>query len=381
MRNAIVTVVGGFGLAVLGCQGSDRAPGEAAGSTSQAVSSGGGLVDEVRDALARPPDPHWTALDDRILGPIWSGDDTKGAVYGPLFRGGFPGMEDTIYTPDDNDCRRSRSTIRVDWDQAANTVHFMVKGKRWPVSPNVTRTEGVTWFPNTFHNDPKDIVNGAYRLWIILGSTTDQTNFFYDPNTLLLLGTVFDLGGPPPNTIAIPFPIFSLTGSNQFDPDSNGNALHEFTLNYSAVTNESATFSRTFASFVPQDLCETLPMQPDKSQLRPYVTPWQPLSPAPNWHDMLHAGIGFSVQIDERVSPNNGFGGNLPYVYSGVDFLSNLLALQGGVPHGSGFQIITAIRNVAPGTLPIPFGDGLGCQVYIQEGTHVTKPRYCQGQQ
>src|SRR6185312_12971899 len=167
----------------------------------------------------------WMPIDDRLLGPVWTGDDDKGAVYGPLFRGGFAGMEDYIFTPDDGDCTKMKATIRVDWDKAANTVHFLLKGVHFPQSPTVTRTEGETWWPDAFHQAPKDVVHGAYRLWLLLGSTTKTANFYYDPSTLKLLGSDYDFtsSAPPADAPKVVFPIFSTTGSNEFDPDRDGN--------------------------------------------------------------------------------------------------------------------------------------------------------------
>ncbi|HEX4446197.1 MAG TPA: hypothetical protein VH044_05660 [Polyangiaceae bacterium] len=383
----LLPLIGGLG----GCQGASATDGagDTIGTSTEAVSScddgsqDNDLQNEALQALAKPARTDWTSLDDKLIGPVWSGTDAKGAVISPLFRGGFPGMEDYIFTPANGDCTKMKSTIRVDWDQAANKVTYTVKGINFPVMPTVTRTEGVNYFSDPFHNAAKDIHGGAYRLWILLGSTTNQTQFFYDPTTLQLLGSTFDFTAaspPPANAIPATFPIFSTTGSNQFDPDSHGNVLHQFTLPYTAITNESATFARAFASFVPLDLCEAKALQPAVSQLRPYVTPWQPISPAPVWSDMLHAGIGFSIQLDDRVPLNNGFGGNLPYVYSGIDVMSNLLSTQGGIPNGWGNQIIAAIMNVAPILAPVPNGNGRNCQPYVQEPTHVTKPLYCQGQ-
>ncbi len=36
----------------------------------------------------------WTEVDDNIIAPIWSGDDDKGYLITPLYRGAFPGRRD-----------------------------------------------------------------------------------------------------------------------------------------------------------------------------------------------------------------------------------------------------------------------------------------------
>src|SRR5713226_3548981 len=122
----------------------------------------------------------WTEVDDNIIAPIWSGNDDKGYLITPLYRGAFPGIEDSVYTPPGRDCSRLRATLRSDWDSSANTVHYPVKGRNFQVRPSVLRTAGVDYFFDPFHQAPKDITNGAYRLWAVLGSTTRKGDFYYD---------------------------------------------------------------------------------------------------------------------------------------------------------------------------------------------------------
>lgn len=336
---------------------------------------------EVPLAAAKlPAIPQWTQADDLILSPIWLGDNDKGTLYAPLWRGAFEGIEDYVYTPADGDCTKTKGTVRIDWDSAANTVNVLIKGKNFQVAPSVTRTEGVNWFPDAFHPAPKDITNGAYRIWIVLASTTRSANFWYDPNTLNLLGSDFDFpSGPPAGAIPVAFPVFSITGSSQFSPDSQGNVVHGYTLAYDAVTVESGTFARAFATFCPQNLCEAAPLQPGISQLRPYVSPWQAPTNAPNWATMLTAGIGFDLHIETATDPSDAFGGNLPYVYSGITYVSNMTTLQGGVPNGWHAPLLPAIQNVSPVLEPVPNGNGTSCQPLVDE-PHVTAPLYCLGQ-
>jgi hypothetical protein len=257
-------------------------------------------------------------------------------------------------------------------------VHVLVKGRHFDVSPTVTRTLDVNYFPDPFHNAPQSFQNGVYRVWIVLGSTTRQAHFWYDPTTLNLLGSDFDFPtGPPAGTIPVAFPIFSITGSNPFTPDADGNVVHQFTLKYSAVTVEDGTFARSFATFPPLNLCFAAPLQPGISQLMPYVSPWQAASDAPKWSDMLHAGMGFDIQLDDPTPPPPQFGHNLPYVFSGISYAGNMTALQGGVPNGQHFQILTAIQNVTPVLDAVPGGNGRGCVGYVAEDHH-TAQNFCQ---
>ena len=323
-----------------------------------------------------PPVLRWTEVDEHIIAPIWSGNDDRGSMIAPLYRGAFPGIEDFVYAPPDHDCSRVRATLRIDWDKAANTVHYLVKGRNFQVSPSVRRTEGVDYFFDPFHQAAKDVTHGAYRLGTVLGSTTRKGDFYYDPNTLKLLGSEFDFSTPPQGAITVQFPIFSITGSKLFRPDEDGNVLHEFTVPYDRVTVEDGKFARAWSTFVPLDLCQAAPLQPGISQLRPYASPWQSAQIAPTWKDMLHAGMGFDIQVDDATPPPPQFGDNLPYVFSGISYAGNMTALQGGVPNGHHFLILTAIQNVSPVLDPGPNGNGRGCTSFISE-PHVTAPRYC----
>jgi hypothetical protein len=331
----------------------------------------------VPSSQAQSTNAVWNEEDENLISPVWTGNDDQGSLFAPLYRGAFVGIEDLVYTPPDGDCTKVRATVRIDWDSAANTVHFLIKGRNFQVDPTVHRTQGVDYFADPFHPAPKDLTNAAYRLWTVLGSTTRAANFYYDPGTLKLLGSEFDFSTPPPGAITIQFPVFSITGTRLFSPDDEGNVLHEYTVPYNRVTVEDGTFARAWATFPPLDLCEAAPLQPGVSQLRPYASPWQPATSAPSWRDMLHAGMGFDLQIDDATPPPPQFGDNLPYVYSGISYVSNMTALQGGVPNGWHFLLLTAIQNVSPNLEAVPNGNGKSCQAWISE-PHVTAPRYCE---
>jgi hypothetical protein len=130
------------------------------------------------EALDDLPVLEWTEADEQLLAPIWRGNDDHGALFTPLYRGAFPGIEDYVYAPPDQDCSQQRATLRIDWDRTANTVHFLIKGKHFQVNPTVRRTEGVDFFHDPFHDAPGNITVGAYRLWTVLGSTTRQGDFY-----------------------------------------------------------------------------------------------------------------------------------------------------------------------------------------------------------
>ena len=95
--------------------------------------------------------PGWTQADEDLLVPVWLGDEARGALVSPMFRGAAAGIEDYVFTPPDGDCANARGVFRIDWDEQANTVRYQLKFKQVPVRPEVRRTEGVDFFPNPFH--------------------------------------------------------------------------------------------------------------------------------------------------------------------------------------------------------------------------------------
>ncbi|HRI65645.1 MAG TPA: hypothetical protein PK156_15465 [Polyangium sp.] len=340
-------------------------------STSEALS-----YDAIRASLNGPPHPFWTATDDAILGPIWKGDDDHGSLYTPLWRGANAALEDYVYAPPDGDCRNVKGTVRVDWDREQDTVHFMIKMRGMPNNPTIDRTPNVNYWPNPFHNPPEDFLVTGYRLWSVFSTiNTANTTFYYDAQTLHLLGSEHDFpGGAPANSFPVGFPVFPLISSGIMQPDANGNIIHEYTISYAHVTQEGGTTGHAIVSFIPLDLCQGNPADPTAGQLRPYVSPWFAPGTGPSWPQVLHSGLFFDGTIEDISIPypNN----DPPYVYSGVAFMSNVPALQGGVPNGHHFQIGAAIRNVQPVTQPIDGGNGLGCQPFVSF-PRVSGPNLC----
>lgn len=345
------------------------------GSERQAVeASDKGAVQE---SLRRPPELRWTRADDELIAPVWKGNDDKGSLYLPQWRGASVGIEEYVWAPPSGDCRKLKGTVRVDWDSAANTAHIVMKYRGLPRRPSVRRTEGVDYFPDPFHDFPKDFDNGVYRLWVIQGADPVVGTFYYDPATLELLGSQYDFPEGPPNggaVIPVNIPLFTLSGSASFEPDADGFAVHEYTIPYDNLQVESGDFSVARISFVPFNLCLGQPAAPARGQARPYVTPWLPVGQGPSFKKLLHSGIAFDIQL-ENPEDATAAGGNLPYVFGGVAFIGGP-SFQGGVPNGQRFSLSSQIQNVAPIINPVPGGNGLGCHSYVNE-PHITALNHC----
>ena len=324
--------------------------------------------------------PGWTQADEEMLVPVWLGDDDRGALVSPMFRGAAAGIEDYVFTPPDGDCASTRGVFRIDWDAAANTVRYQVKLKKVPVRPSVRRTEGVDYFPNPYHDTPKDIRNGGYRLWTVLSAQGLLNDFYYDAGTLLFAGSQWDFpGGQPAGTIKVSVPVFALQSTVVMLPDRDGQMFHQYTVPYDRPTVEGGAYSFGLATYIPLDLCEGHPVQPTLGQLRPWVSPWLPPGTPGydfSFRDMLARGMVFSVTVEEdKAFPQTR--GFAPYVYSGIPIMGNEPVFQGGVPSGYRNDLASVILQVVPGIRPIPGGNGPGCHSFLVD-PHVHGPRFCE---
>ncbi len=368
MRRSTVTLATVF-MGLVACQSGEEARSESTGSVAEAHTR----------SRAR-----WTKEDDELLAPVWKGNDDRGSLYVPLWRGVASAIEDYVPAPQDHDCSRMKGTVFVEWDRRANKVHFTVKFRGLIPHPEVHRTEGVDWTYNRFHQTPKDFTNAGYRFWTLFGrvNTGHRPTFYYDPQTLQLLGSEYDFPNGPPNggqVIPVEFPIFPIIPSLIFPAAEDGSAFHEWTTPYDHVTAEGGAVSFSPNSFVPLDLCQAAPLQPDISQLRPYISDWRPPSEGPSWAEILHAGVLFDTTIDPYDADGPGGVFPYPYVYSDVSLMSNAPVTQGGIPNNFLLKIPAVIQNVAPVIRPVPFGNGKSCKAYYND-PHVSAPRYCEQQ-
>ena len=361
-------------LFAAGCQRPSASDG--AGGAAEPLSSTDDLSIQLRgNQPGRSSVARWTEADDTLAGPVWTGDYAEGSVYAPLWRGASSGIEDFVFAPPGGDCRGLKGTVRIDWSEAQNRVHYLLKLRGLPAHPSVHRVEGVNWFPDPFHAAPKDIEDGAYRFWTIF-TNTRVAALYYDARSLDLLGSQFEFpSGPPPGSIPIMIPVAGLVASVRMRPDKDGFIVHEYDIRYDRVTVEGATFGVAYDAFPPLNLCQGFPALPSLGQQRPWVSQWQPADASPTWADVLRAGLAFDTTIDDpQVFP--GFGDYFPYIHSGVTFLGNSVVVQGGVANGSRLSIPSLIQQVAPVIRPIEGGNGVGCTSYVND-PHVDAPFFC----
>ena len=340
---------------------------------------GAGTQNSSEFALEGTLDPQWTSADDQLTAPIWSGNDEEGSLLAPMYRGASDGTEDYIYAPPNGDCTDARGVFRIDWSKSANTVRYQVKYKKIPAHPSIHRTEGVDFFSDPVHLAPKDFNNGGYRFWTILSAQTLLNDFYYSSTTLEFIGSQYDFpAGQPVGSIKVQIPVFGLLTNHLMFPKNDGSLFREWTMPYDRVQVEGGPWSLGIATYIPLTLCESNEFQPISGQLRPWAGPWLTQDQlSMSWGEMLQRGMVFDTTVDEN-QPFPELFGYEPYIYSGVAFIGNQPAIQGGVPRGWRNNLASEIQQVAPVIRQLEGGAGRGCYPFVLD-PHLHGHNVCTG--
>src|SRR6185295_6920992 len=275
-----------------------------------APEDGAGIQNSSEFALEGTLDHAWTPDDDKLVAPIWLGDDNRGALVAPMYRGASDGIEDYVYAPPDGDCENARGVMRIDWNSKQNVVKYQLKYKKIPPHPSIHRTEGVDFFPNPAHLAPKDFDNGGYRFWTILAAQSFLNDFYYSATTLDFVGSQYDFpAGQPPGTIKVQNPVFGLLTNHLMFPEEDGSLFREWTMPYDKVEVEGGPWSLGIATYIPLTLCEGNEFQPISGQLRPWAGPWLTHDQLNmSWGDMLKRAPVFDTTVDENQAFPDFFG-------------------------------------------------------------------------
>jgi hypothetical protein len=255
------------------------------------------------------------------------------------------------------------------WSERDDDVSVHLEGHHVLVPhPNVTRTEGVDFFPNPFFPQPQNITNGRYQFWVISAGGPPIT-LFYDKATAKLLGSQFDFPSQPPNSAAISLPTLFLVPSPFFQPDAQGNLDETFHWKYSAmVRDDFPTLAQHFFTVAPPTLCDINPFRLDLSFLRAFITNARPASEALPFSDYVRNGLLFDITVDPPTYFTN------PPLTTQFSTYSNTTAIAGSAPRGWGLDIDAAFGNTAP---PIRQFVGAGrCQQEFT-GVHTHNINFC----
>lgn len=182
-----------------------------------------------------------------------AGTAALGFLTTPLYRGsGIP--DEFLLKATPGNCGNSIQ-VTYTWSEKENWMRVHLQGKNvLEPQPSIQRTEGVNIFANSFWPEAQSFDNGRYQFWTI--SSLGAVDFYYDGQTLDLLGSEFDFSNPPPNAIVINLPMFAALPTPFFQPDENGDLDVTFEYPYDhLVRPDLPEFAHTVGSFVPHPHC------------------------------------------------------------------------------------------------------------------------------
>lgn len=289
--------------------------------------------------------------------PFGKGDLDRGKIKMRLTRGAAVPFElQVVATP--NECQ-GEVELTMDWDADENWVRVRLKSENNTLEqfPDVERTEGVDYFPNPFFPEPEDYEDGRYQLWII-SAAGPLVPFYYDLETLDLIGSAADFENPPP-AIPVLFPTLYMFATPMFQPNSNGKVNVDWEFPYDgAIRGDRPEFAHHIVSFPPPNLCFANPFRLDQSFLRPYISDPFPAAEARPWSDYLRGGMLFDITIEPGEYAQEPPLTSLAATYSGGT------AVGGAIPKGWQLDIEAAFAGLAP---PIkPFAGAETCEDYTE---------------
>ena len=288
------------------------------------------------------------------------GDASKGFYTHPIYRAGAVPFDFTVL-PTPGNCGNAIQ-VSVGWDEDDNYVRVHIKGKNvLDKLPSIRRTEGVDYFFNPFQPEPKDYDNGRYTLWIVTSPGTG--NWFYDPMTLDLVGSEFDL--EPEQTVGlipVNIPYFVAIPSPFFQPDENGDIDMVYEYDYDALVRpDLPDQTHTVGTFLPHSLCQADPFRYDRTAARSHLIP-QDASNALSWRDYWENGIIYDLTVEPPEYFTN------PPTATNVGVYQGAIGVAGGIPKGQTLSFASFFGGTAPPLehLPTAPGPGESCTQYYK---------------
>lgn len=290
--------------------------------------------------------------------PYGKGNLDRGKIEMTLVRGAAIPYELTVIdTP--NNCQGSVD-LTMQWDKEDNWVRIKMRSDAGALEPfpDIDRTEGVDFFPNQFFPEPVDYEDGRYQLWLI-SAAGPLMSFYYDLETLDLLGSQLDFGENPPPSIPVPFPTLYMFATPMFQPQANGKVKLDWEFPYDgAIRGDRPEFAHHIVTFPPPNLCGANPFRLDLSHLRPYLSDPFPAAEARPWSDYLRGGLLFDITVEPSEYFTEPPRTSLAATYSGGT------AVGGTIPNGWQLDIDAAFAGLAP---PIKqFAGANSCEYYYE---------------
>ncbi len=281
---------------------------------------------------------------DTVIPPLLVGNVHRGYFRTDLHRGASVPDEILVLATPGN-CA-TEPTVEVTWDEEQNYVRVHMEGRNvFDPDPTIERTEGVDYFPNAFWPETPSYEHGRYLLWLI--HVVPSATFYYDAQTLDLLGTQYDFETPPANSIPLQLPGFIAVPTDFIDVEPNGDVdwTHEFA--YDGLTRgDLPEYAHFFASFVPHNLCTANPYDYTQTSSRPYASPTLPASEAHAFSEFLRNGVIFDITVEP---PDYAI---FPPISTNVVTYSQALTVAGGIPRGWSIDLEAVFANLAPPIRP-----------------------------
>jgi hypothetical protein len=290
-----------------------------------------------------------TGFADAPLRPQSSGDHHKGSLALTLRRGSDPPFETFLPTLMSN-CQ-GEVALNLSWNEDENWVNIKLKGEHvLQPNPSITRTEGVNFLPNPFFPEEQSYTNGRYLFWFI--APAPLITVYYDPVTLDMIGTEFELPTPPPGAIPLQLPGIKLFPTPFVTPDAEGNIDFSWTFAYDhCVRGDLPQFAHILNTYPPTNLCLANPVRYDLSTTRPYASHPLPASEALSFSDFLLNGLIF----DNTIEPPEYYAFDTGPLVTQISVYSAMVINGGGAPKGWAIDLNAVFMNNFPPIMPDPF--------------------------
>lgn len=218
----------------------------------------------------------------------------EGVIEFPLQVGALP-MELAI--EEQSMCDGS-ANVRIEYSKSKNYVKLDAKFKGLPYKPSYC----YEWNPTTdFNKFPDCVDEGAWQMWFIVKNFTRDIIFWYDAETLDLLGSEYDFPTRVPTDRAafqVVIPGVHMIESPLFHPEPDGDGHFQWEFAYDGMVDYEGT-AGVLATFVPTNLCF-----PDE-----YITYWtnggMPLDEKLTGDDMLQSvWAGYGINVTTSLEPD-----------------------------------------------------------------------------
>lgn len=302
--------------------------------------------------------------------PHSQGTYDKGSLTVSLHRGGAVAFE-TFLPKLPSNCE-GELVLNISWDEEQNWVKLHLTGQHvLQQYPSIHRTEGVNFFPNAIWPEQQSFDHGRYQLWIL--SPSPMITFYYDPNTLDLLGSQYELPNPPPDAIPLSIPGIKLFPTPFWEPDADGNVDVQYTFAYDhCVRGDDPQYAHHLNTYPPTNLCYADPYRYDLSTTRPYLSKPLPASEALPFSEYLRNGLIFDTTVEPAEYYTD------PPLLTETSCYSGMTLNGGGVPPHWALDLDAVFMNNTPPIVPFELAGT--CEDGFKPD-HVKNINFCQQQQ